>query len=1114
MPQEQEICCFWGGGALNYLDLLSIRSFQAVGHPVTIYAYDPPPNAPAGVVLCDAAEIAPNDAAPPSLIEDYLRYRVLAARPGVIWARPDFVLTRALRPEDGVLLARQGAHLLTADVLALPPDSPALQQLIAFTDQEHPVPPWASKEQQQTLAAADPPLGPTDLEWGVWGALALTHFANASGEAETASPQKFLYPLAYRDRAFLLRRKAKIGALLGDDVAAIPLYSAETARQLFEVEEGLPRYWTPLGALMRQHEIAPRAAPIFGKPPEAFDRWVEKAVPAPVSKPVPAPAKRAPIGEKPKVCIVTTMKNEGPFILEWIAYHRSIGIDGFIVYTNDCDDGTDQLLDLLVEKGLVTARIDNPYSSESKAGDWQRAALWDAQAGDLVGRFDWIIPMDVDEFVNIHVGDGTWADLVAAAGDPNMISMVWRLFGNGFLTTYEDRFVTETMTHAARADCNKPHQAWGFKTAFKDIGAYRRWSVHRPQGLNPEKKDDIHWMTGSGQPMPETYMQRGWRALKTFSEYNLVSLNHYAVRNCESYLVKRQRGRVNHIDEDQGLAYWFRMNHNSEEELSIQPRLGPARTEHERIMQDAEITAAHNACVAAHKARIDELMAVPDYKSLYDATSSPRMRNLSRLVKHFGNQIFDIGPKAVPPDFVAWAEQLDEHGEPAPGQGPAPVDPGGGTLAPPPEFTAEVEARKLENEQMRARSAAARAKTDEDAPKQRKPQDEPIAAVAAIAPSGDPIYLGENDAIAFKSLLGRTQPRYPFLTPISPARSHDKITVITSMKNEGPFILEWIAYHRAIGVTHFLVYTNDCDDPTNDILDHLAAKGWLTRLDNPFNRKAGQKPQRGALNHAIKQEVVQSADWYLVIDVDEFVNIHVGDGTLKALAEAANDPSVISMSWRFFGNKGVEAYEDRWVTEQFFHCAPQYLPRPRLGWGFKSMIRTDAPVGKIGVHRPLNINWKQEDNLRWVNGSGREMPRKTMKGSAWFSRKASIGYDMVTLNHYILRSAESFLVKRERGRINHVDQDQGLEYWATRNYATERDESILVRLDPAKAVLDDLMADPKLAALHDAAVNWHQDRIAKLKADPDYLKLYEMITDPTQKDAIFVAEAEPEDVSD
>ena len=51
--------------------------------------------------------------------------------------------------------------------------------------------------------------------------------------------------------------------------------------------------------------------------------------------------------------IVTTMKNEGPFLLEWIAYHRAIGVSDFLVYTNDCTDGTDRMLKLLQKKNIV-----------------------------------------------------------------------------------------------------------------------------------------------------------------------------------------------------------------------------------------------------------------------------------------------------------------------------------------------------------------------------------------------------------------------------------------------------------------------------------------------------------------------------------------------------------------------------------------------------------------------------------------------------------------------------------------------------------------------------------------------------------------------------------------
>ncbi|MGB0799487.1 MAG: glycosyltransferase family 2 protein, partial [Planktomarina sp.] len=38
------------------------------------------------------------------------------------------------------------------------------------------------------------------------------------------------------------------------------------------------------------------------------------------------------------------MRNEGPFIVEWVAHMRHIGVADLLVYTNDCDDGTDVLL--------------------------------------------------------------------------------------------------------------------------------------------------------------------------------------------------------------------------------------------------------------------------------------------------------------------------------------------------------------------------------------------------------------------------------------------------------------------------------------------------------------------------------------------------------------------------------------------------------------------------------------------------------------------------------------------------------------------------------------------------------------------------------------------------
>ena len=354
-------------------------------------------------------------------------------------------------------------------------------------------------------------------------------------------------------------------------------------------------------------------------------------------------------------------------------------------------------------------------------------------------------------------------------------------------------------------------------------------------------------------------------------------------------------------------------------------------------------------------------------------------------------------------------------------------------------------------------------------------------------------------------LEGRTGNITGYLKAPERPIDNSKILVVTSMKNEAPFILEWIAYHKSIGVDHFLVYTNDCTDNTNEMLDRLADLGHVTRVPNPWDKASGKKPQHVALKDALRQTCYDDANWVLTIDCDEFVNIHVGDGTFEDLFKASNYPNVVSFTWKFFGNKDIHGYEDRPITEQFVNCAPEFIPKPRLGWGFKSMFHKTSPYTRIGVHRPLGIEEDEVDEVRWVNGSGRAMPDMLLTNNGWRSTKRSLGYRLATLNHYILRSAESFLVKRERGRINHTEHDQGIDYWTRRNYATETDARIHARLPRMRAVLNDFLADAKLAEMHEEAVAWHKGRIKHLLEQPDYKELYDGLIKPGLPDALQIS---------
>ena len=350
-----------------------------------------------------------------------------------------------------------------------------------------------------------------------------------------------------------------------------------------------------------------------------------------------------------RCAIVTTMKDEGPFILEWLAYHRAIGFDDVLVYTNDCSDGTDAMLELLQSKGIVQHRV-NPYRSMGLKP--QHAALQSAEQEDLIKKATWITCIDVDEFVNIKCGDGTLNCLFKAAPDANLISMTWRLFGNGDIHDFEDIPVTQQFFRCADKVARNPHQAWGFKTLFQNIGIFRKLGVHRPKGLNPQLWEKINWVNGSGAVLPRQMYRNAWRSTNTTYGYDLVQLNHYAVRSAESFLVKRNRGRVNHVDRDQGLAYWFRMNNNYTEDRSITRMIPKMREELDRLLSDPEIAAAHANSVTNHCTKIEELKEMPKYAAFYEELTSQRLEKLSRLHKHFGSNVFLSGPGAVPNEVI------------------------------------------------------------------------------------------------------------------------------------------------------------------------------------------------------------------------------------------------------------------------------------------------------------------------------------------------------------------------------------------------------------------------------------------------------------------------------
>ncbi len=287
------------------------------------------------------------------------------------------------------------------------------------------------------------------------------------------------------------------------------------------------------------------------------------------------------------------------------------------------------------------------------------------------------------------------------------------------------------------------------------------------------------------------------------------------------------------------------------------------------------------------------------------------------------------------------------------------------------------------------------------------------------------------------------------------------LALASCMRNEGVFLLEWLAHHMGLGFGRIIVVTNACTDGSDTLLDRLAARGIVTHIVQAV--PPGAAPQDAGMDHVLRFCRERGLSHVLHIDSDEFLLL---EGTLADLMARTAGADVVPIPWRMFGDSGVTDWTPGdLVTERNTRAEP--APEPGVT-KFKCLFRV-ASFARATDHNPLDPTVPDPVVMTPDGAALSNASLYQARSSRFRPQDIACATQRARLHHYAVRSEDVFLMKNDRG--DGQGKTGGGKYHVGSKWH---------RTANRNDVVDHRMA-PHLPALH--------DRLAALRADAETARL-------------------------
>lgn len=316
---------------------------------------------------------------------------------------------------------------------------------------------------------------------------------------------------------------------------------------------------------------------------------------------------------EPTSLLVATVKNEGPNILEWVAHHRLCGFDRIQIYQNDSTDATVQSLRTLDRLGVIEY-FDNRHNK----GAHQMRAYRRAARTPSYSDCEWCMVLDGDEFLSIKTGNGKVADLIATSPDADAFLVNWRVFGSNGHRDLGRELVIERFTQAEPASDIVETHLTPFKPLFR-TSSFARPGIHLPRD---PRKPDLIYANGSGLT-GDAFFLKNWRSYDP-EERKFAQVNHYAVRDLASFLLKHDRGSANAPHRNVSDGYWAQHDRNDEEDLGLARTAPDVLAEMQRLdeMSGGQLLRLRSRAFRQWRIALDSLLERPSMAAMRNAILS------------------------------------------------------------------------------------------------------------------------------------------------------------------------------------------------------------------------------------------------------------------------------------------------------------------------------------------------------------------------------------------------------------------------------------------------------------------------------------------------------------